>query len=67
MKKKLFAASLLALGITALAGCELEETTIIYDGKEMPLDEAEERIADKLEVDNPDLDLEVDLYEEVDD
>ena len=67
MKKKLVATTLLAFGVLALGGCEVEEETVIYDGKKMPISEAEERIADKLEVDNPDLDIEVDIYEESDD
>lgn len=47
-----------------LAGCE--ETVIVYEGKEMPRSEAEERIADQLEVENPELDLEVRIVDESD-
>lgn len=48
-----------------LAGCS--ESTVIYKGKEMPVSEAQERIADELEVENPDRDLEVQIYDESDD
>jgi hypothetical protein len=40
--------------------------SIQYDGKEMPVPTVEEIIADKLEVENPDLDLEVQIYQESD-
>lgn len=50
---------------TLLAGCQ--EPTIIYEGKEMPAYEAEERIADQLEVENPQFDLEVHITEETED
>jgi len=59
MKKMLVLSSLLALSI-ALGGCGIQ--SIVYDGKERPLDEVEEIIADKLEVENPDLDLDVSIY-----
>lgn len=48
-----------------LAGCS--ESRVVYKGKEMPVSEAQERIADELEVENPDRDLEVQIYEESDD
>lgn len=50
-----------------IAGCQFEENTIVYKGKEMPISEAEERIADELEVENPDLDLELSIIMETDD
>lgn len=49
-----------------LYGCG-EEGTIIYKGEEMKISEAEERIADELEVENPKLDLELNIFEETDD
>lgn len=48
-----------------LAGCQ--EQQINYEGKLMPESEAEERIADQLEVENPELDLEVNIAPESDD
>lgn len=57
--------ALLVMPSLLLTGCS--EGTIIYQGKEMPVIEAEERIADALEVENPDLDLEVNIYRETDD
>lgn len=50
-----------------IAGCTFEEDTIIYEGKELPISTVEEIIADKLEVENPDLDLEINIYEEEED
>lgn len=47
-----------------LAGCQ--ESNIQYKGQIMPVSEAQERIADELEVDNPDMDLEVRISEEAD-
>lgn len=52
----------LLLGAVVLSGCE--EADIMYEGKLMKESEAEELIADKLEVDNPELDLEVNIYPE---
>lgn len=49
---------------TLLAGCQ--EGNIEYKGQIMPVSEAEERIADELEVENPDMDLEVIISEESD-
>lgn len=51
--------------VIALSGCE--EQTITYQKEVMTLDEAEEKIADQLEVENTDLDLEVRITEESDD
>lgn len=67
MKKKLLVTLVLTVGVLSLTGCGLKEKTIVYEGKEMPVSEAEERLADKLEVDNPELDLEVNIDEETDD
>lgn len=56
----------MAIGLSVLlAGCG-DPVMIVYKGVEMPIDEAEERIADELEVENPNLDLEVDIFEETD-
>ncbi|USK85707.1 hypothetical protein [Peribacillus asahii] len=66
MKRLLVIISLLA--VASLAACgEFEEETIMYEGKERTVSEVEEIIADKLEVENPELDLEIDLYEETED
>jgi hypothetical protein len=62
MKKLTFVFVLLAV---ALVGCQ--EANINYEGKVLPVSQVEEIIADKLEVENPDLDLEVDIYEETED
>lgn len=50
-----------------LAACSYEEQEINYKGKVMTVTEAEELIADELEVENSGLDLEVDIFEESDD
>lgn len=50
---------------TLLAGCQ--EPTITYEGKEIPASEAEERIEDQLEVENPEMDLEVNIAPESED
>ncbi|QZA70243.1 sugar-binding protein [Bacillus phage 278BB001] len=62
MKKVLVGAvgSLLLVG--TLTGCS--ESTMIYKDQERPVSEVEEIIADQLEVENPDLDLEVNISEE---
>lgn len=63
MKKKMVFAS--TLGLLLLTGCQ--EATIQYQGERIPVSEAEEIIADQLEVENPDMDLEVSIFEESDD
>lgn len=63
MKKLLF--SMFILSIALLVGCT--ENQIIYDGKVRTVSEVEEIIADQLEAENPDLDLEVDILEEAED
>ncbi|MEN8702478.1 hypothetical protein [Bacillus infantis] len=65
MKKKFFILPLLS--IIGLSACDIEESELNYDGKLRPVSEVEEIIADKLEVENPDLDLEVSVYEESED
>jgi outer membrane murein-binding lipoprotein Lpp len=63
MKRILVGAA--ALSITLLVGCS--EGTIMYENKERSVEEVEEIIADKLEVENPSEDLEVDIYAEQED
>lgn len=62
--KKIFAL-LGLLSVFVLAGCE--EEMIEYEGELRPESEVEEMIADKLEVENPSLDLEVNIFEEQED
>lgn len=57
--------SVLVIAAAALAGCA--EADIKYKGEQMPISEAQERMADELEVENPTFDLEVKIYEESDD
>jgi hypothetical protein len=66
MKKLFILLTLLSLSIL-LSACEFEEDQIIYDGQLRPLSQVEEIIADKLEVENPELDLEVSIFEETED
>jgi len=63
MKKILTFVALLLVVI--LAGCE--ERKIYYEGKLRPVSDVEEIIADQLEVENPNLDLDVNISEESDD
>lgn len=53
------------VSVIVLAGCE--ERMIRYEGEVRPESEVEEIIADKLEVENPSLDLDVNISEEVED
>lgn len=64
MKKRLL---LVSVGLSAalLAGCS--EMDINYKGELKSEDQVEEIIADELEVENPELDLEVDIYMETED
>lgn len=67
MKTKRFLVVLfLLLTVFILNACG-QEGTITYKGEDMRISEAEEQIADELEVENPDLDLEINIYEETDD
>jgi hypothetical protein len=59
----LLAVSLL---ISACSG-EFQEDQINYDGQLRPVSQVEEIIADKLEVENPELDLEISIFEESED
>jgi PBP1b-binding outer membrane lipoprotein LpoB len=62
MKKRVAAAGLL---VVLLSGCS--EMELEYKGEVRSEYEVEEIIADELEVDNPNLDLEVNIYTESDD
>lgn len=63
--KKLLTVGVLVLGVGMLSGCK--EPNIKYKGELRPASEVEEIISDELEVENPHLDLEVRITEEVDD
>jgi ABC-type oligopeptide transport system substrate-binding subunit len=63
--KKLIILLTLLLASLLLAACE--ESQIHYDGQLRPMSEVEEIISDKLEVENPHLDLEVSIFEETED
>lgn len=67
MKKLLVLISLLAVALLPTACSGFQENQINYDGQLRPVSEVEEIIADKLEVENPDLDLEISIYEESED
>lgn len=57
--KKFLLIPFFLIGIT---GCGA--TNIIYDGVERPINEVEEILGDKLEVENPSLDINVNIYPE---
>jgi hypothetical protein len=60
MKRNVTLAVLIIFSAIALmAGCAPQ--TITYDGKIQDINTVQEVIADKLEVENPDLDLEVNI------
>lgn len=68
MKPKIiFALVLVASVLLSLSGCNMKEQTIVYQGKERPVSEVEEIISDQIEVENPELDLEVSIIEEQED
>jgi hypothetical protein len=64
-KKLVTGTALLSTSMIFLAACS--QPDIMYDGKKQSVNSVEEQIADKLEVENPDLDLEVNITEEADD
>lgn len=64
MKRFLILISLLAISVGIIQGCSSARPAIQYDGQQRPVEEVEEIIADKLEVENPNLDLEVQVYQE---
>lgn len=61
--KKYIVASLL-LGTVALAGCEMPDPMIKYNGDYEPTSVVEERIEDLIEDENPELDFEVRIVQE---
>lgn len=61
MKKLMILSGLMVVSI-ALNGCGIQ--AIVYDGKERPVQEVEEIMADKLEVENPNLDLNVSISQD---
>jgi hypothetical protein len=63
--KKILGLILIFSLVGVLAGCQ--ERLIRYEGEIRPESEVEEIIADKLEVENPELDLEVNISEETED
>ncbi|MED3571925.1 hypothetical protein [Cytobacillus praedii] len=67
MKNLLSLVALTVVLLILLSACEWEEETIIYQDKERPISAVEEIIADQLEAENPDLDLEVNIFEETED
>jgi hypothetical protein len=64
-KRFIFAVSLGVIFIFFLHGCS-SVNEMQYDGKIQPVQDVEEIMADKLEVENPGLDLEVQIYQEND-
>lgn len=69
MKKTIGAFILLVILATMAVACDiqLEEPTLVYHDKERPISQIEEIIADELEAENPELDLEIQIDEETDD
>lgn len=62
--RKTLAAMVATVAVVMLAGCE--EETIVYEGVERPESEVAEIISDKLEVENPNLDIEVTVNQSYD-
>lgn len=62
--KKMAVVTLLA-GTATLSACT--PPTIQYNGKQQQVQDVEEIIADQLEVENPNLDIEVSITEQTDD
>lgn len=56
---------LMVIAVFWLAGCE--ESELYYDGKLRPESEVEGIMADQLEIENPSMDLEIDIYQESED
>lgn len=65
MKKLLFG-MLLALTVAFSTGCS-PEGPLMFEGDSQRVDVIEEKIEDRLEEENADIDLEVDILEEVED
>lgn len=64
MKRVLICAVLLTASLV-IGGCA--ESEIYYEGELRPVSQVEEIIADQLEVENPEMDLEVSIYKDSDD
>ncbi|MFS0594203.1 hypothetical protein AB1L05_21750 [Cytobacillus horneckiae] len=64
--RKLIVIASLGLVIGTMAACELEETQYNYNEKSYSESELEEHLADLLEVENSDFDIEVNIYQESD-
>jgi hypothetical protein len=67
MRMSLLKKILVVLGVMALLGGCVKPLEIQYKGEMRSEEEVEEMLGDLLESENPDLDIEVDIYEEVDD
>lgn len=63
--KKLVVASSLALLTVGLVGCA--PSSLVFEGKQRPVSEVEDIISDRLESENPGMDLEISVVEESDD
>jgi hypothetical protein len=65
--KKIITLLVLLVATILFAACEWQESKINYKGQLRPVSEVEEIIADELEVENPDLDLDISIFEELED
>lgn len=63
--KKMVAAIFLTLLTASLVGCG--PSTLVFEGKERPVEEIQDILSDRLEAENPGMDLEIDVYSESDD
>ncbi len=66
LKKSVSILGVLAIVGVVLGGCN-RSAEIQFQGQLRTEEEVEEMLADMIESENPDLDIEVDIYEEVDD
>lgn len=64
-KAKRMAVVTLLVGTATLSACT--PPTMQYNGKEQRVEDIEEIIADQLEVENPNMDIEVSIIEQTDD
>ncbi|NRG43267.1 hypothetical protein HRF87_00640 [Bacillus sp. CRN 9] len=64
--RKFQVAASLVVVVGMMAACELEETQYNFNEKSYKESELEEHLADLLEVENSDLDIEIDIYQESD-
>lgn len=65
MRKRMSAVIVGALAVVTLVGCE--PTTLMYNDKEYDTDTLGEVLEDTIEAQNPELDLEVEIYVETED